>query len=207
MSPQLTVHNAQLSTATVQINTLTISGKQLTLAVFRQLREEPLLSDEGTLRGIPWGAVNYHPDKCADADEHLHVVWQEGDQLHRARVDAPRHTYFLAEDAYEFIQAGCCLNAHGNLDEWRRYKWNDGRMRGSGIRFEVDGMNCETAGEPLRRVAFGINPADHKCRTQEDYEKHLQWLREDIAQERERRARVDAHWKAFGDLPQLFIAV
>lgn len=83
---QLTVHNAQITTATVQVKTLTISGKQVTLAVFRQLPEEPLISDDGHLNGVPWGVVNYHPDKCADGPRHGHVVWQRGQELLRSAV-------------------------------------------------------------------------------------------------------------------------
>lgn len=85
MPKQLTVHNATITTAAVEVRTLTISGKQVTLAVFRQLREEPLIAPDGTLNGVPWGYVNYHPDKC-EGDSHLHVVWQRGDELLRASV-------------------------------------------------------------------------------------------------------------------------
>lgn len=90
--PQLTVHNAQISTATVEIKTLTISGKQVTLAVFRQLIEQPLIASDGTLNGVPWGTVNYHPDKCSSDDpRHWHVVWQDGGELRRSRVDTVLH--------------------------------------------------------------------------------------------------------------------
>jgi hypothetical protein len=83
---QLTVHNATITTASVEVKTLTISGKQVTLAVFRQLREEQLIGEDGRLLGEPWGFVNYHPDKC-EATDHLHVVWQRGDDLLRSRID------------------------------------------------------------------------------------------------------------------------
>jgi hypothetical protein len=84
--PVLTVHNAEVKTAAVEIKTLTISGKQVTLAVFRQLKEELLIADDGTLNGVPWGTVNYHPDKCGDKAEHWHVVWQKGLELRRSAV-------------------------------------------------------------------------------------------------------------------------
>lgn len=86
--PALTVHNAEIKTAAVEIRTLTISGKQVTLAVFRQLREEPLLAEDGTLNGVPWGTVNYHPaaKQCDDLAEHWHVVWQKGSDLLRSTV-------------------------------------------------------------------------------------------------------------------------
>ncbi|WP_328449896.1 hypothetical protein OG780_19410 [Streptomyces sp. NBC_00386] len=84
---QLTTQNATITTATVEVKTLTISGKQVTLAVFRQLREEPVISSDGTLNGEPWGTVNYHPDKCGDEPDHWHVVWQSGGELLRSLVD------------------------------------------------------------------------------------------------------------------------
>lgn len=86
MSPPLNVQNAQVSTAKVEIKTLTISGKQVTLAVFRQLIEEQLIAENGRLKGVAWGTVNYHPDKCHDDDPHWHVVWQLGNELRRSKV-------------------------------------------------------------------------------------------------------------------------
>lgn len=85
MPTPLTVHNAEIHTATVEIKTLTVSGKQVTLAVFRQLQKEPLMGQGGALRGVPWGYVNYHP-QCVEVDRypHWHVVWQKGAEL---RVD------------------------------------------------------------------------------------------------------------------------
>lgn len=87
MPKQLTTQNATITTAAVEVKTLTISGKQVTLAVFRQLRREKLIADDGTLNGVPWGYVNYHPDKCADERAHRHLVWQQGEDLLRASVD------------------------------------------------------------------------------------------------------------------------
>jgi len=86
---QLTAHNAVITTASVEIKTLTVSGRQVTQALFRQLREEKLIAEDGTLNGVPWGYVNYHPDKCGDhSDTHQHFVWQVGNELRRSRVNA-----------------------------------------------------------------------------------------------------------------------
>lgn len=96
---QLTPQNATITTATIQVQALTIGKKQVTLAVFRQLQETSLIKDDGTLLGEPWGIVNYHPDKCADAPAHLHVVWQYGDELRRSAVKMPgvgRHSHPVA---------------------------------------------------------------------------------------------------------------
>ncbi|WP_328839841.1 hypothetical protein [Streptomyces europaeiscabiei] len=32
---------------------------------------------DASLSGEPWGRINYHPAKCADEKEHIHVVWQQ----------------------------------------------------------------------------------------------------------------------------------
>lgn len=88
MPKQLTTQNATITTVAVEVKALTIGGKQVTLSVFRQLQEEALISSEGTLNGVPWGYVNYHPDRCGDDRRtHWHVVWQHGEELRRARVD------------------------------------------------------------------------------------------------------------------------
>lgn len=89
MSKILTTQNAQITTVIVAVETITISGKQVTLSVFRQLREKPILADDFTLNGTPWGVVNYHPDKCGDQEQHIHVVWQSGSDLYRSKVFAP----------------------------------------------------------------------------------------------------------------------
>jgi hypothetical protein len=85
----LTVQNAEIKTASVELKTLTVSGKQVTLAVFRQLREEELINYDGTLNGVAWGVVNYCPQgagKCLHR-AHWHVVWQSGTDLLRDTVE------------------------------------------------------------------------------------------------------------------------
>jgi hypothetical protein len=88
---RITTKEATIRTAVVEIKSLTISGKQMTLAVFRQLQKTALMDwQTGKLRGLPWGTVNYHAD-CMDwtynrgwnliGQPHLHVVWQKGDEL------------------------------------------------------------------------------------------------------------------------------
>lgn len=89
--PPLTPQSAEITTATVEIKALTVNGKQVTLAVFRQLYEQPLFNTRTwKAHGTPWCRVNYHPDRC-DRDDipHEHVVWQKGDELRRARINEP----------------------------------------------------------------------------------------------------------------------
>ena len=118
MTKQLTTQNAVITTAAVEVKTLTISGKQVTLAVFRQLKEEPLIAEDGTLRGEPWGAVNYHPDRCSSAPKHQHVVWQKGTELRRATIEgAPNFDrvsegrYRASADSYRSVTANRYLMA------------------------------------------------------------------------------------------------
>lgn len=92
MPTPLTVHNAEIRTATVEIKTLTLTGKQVTLAVYRQIPEKPLVDEDGHMRGEPWGWVNHCPDKgCANARSHRHFVWLDGDQLRRAAETPPTY--------------------------------------------------------------------------------------------------------------------
>jgi hypothetical protein len=93
----LLVEQVAVSTVTVEIKTLTLGRKQMTLSVFRQLPRRSIFDpEECLLRGTPWGRVNYFwAGGCAtfvDNDcryyspDHLHVVWQDGPKLFRACV-------------------------------------------------------------------------------------------------------------------------
>ena len=94
------VKDASVKTVAVEIRTLTISNKQVTLALFRQIKEESVLDwDTGGLCGIPWGTVNYHVGCDDDAySGHIHVVWQKGDELRRDVVNPLQHLeWYLRE--------------------------------------------------------------------------------------------------------------
>lgn len=116
---QLTPQNATITTATIQIQALTIGKKQVTLAVFRQLREQPLIAEDGTLTGEPWGVVNYHPDKC-NHDDHWHVVWQRDTELLRAWV-SKRPDFDPANSRYQsdpFTGAAVSRYVTSHVLEW-----------------------------------------------------------------------------------------
>lgn len=95
----ISVEEVRIQSATVEIKILTVAGKQMTLAVFRQLPEEPLV-DYGHVKllGKPWGRVNYHVG-CEGYDDldHIHVVWQEDKELRRSVVQSHRE-YSAAAD-------------------------------------------------------------------------------------------------------------
>jgi hypothetical protein len=200
VTAQLTTHNAQITTATVEVKTLTISGKQVTLAVFRQLREEKLIDEAGNLNGTPWGSVNYCPPKC-QGGIHLHVVWQRGEELLRATV---RPLYygagFYSEGADAYVQAAFCANSHRLPDGMSRRRDPDDSTEWC-IGFEMDRIQCITAGEPKWA-------SNHECNLDLDQERN--WVAADVAAEIVRRGRVRARWDVLNDrqqTPQLFIAV
>jgi hypothetical protein len=89
----ITVEEASLTTMSVEIKSLIVSGKQMTLSVFRQLLRAPLIDDKtGELRGVPWGFVNYfwkdnEQRRWNSQQARLHVVWQQGDRLYRDLVE------------------------------------------------------------------------------------------------------------------------
>ncbi|MEU4807415.1 hypothetical protein [Actinosynnema sp. NPDC023587] len=138
--PPLTVRNAAITTASVEIKTLTVSGKQVTLAVFRQLREVPVVTDEGMLAGQPWGVVNYHPDKCANMSEHWHVVWQDGEDLRRSFVTVvPVYQTFWSEDGDRFVTS--CVH---DLITTGRTPYFQGKPPVERLLNQYDGINVDT---------------------------------------------------------------
>ncbi|HEU5230956.1 MAG TPA: hypothetical protein VFU49_24255 [Ktedonobacteraceae bacterium] len=43
---QITAQEATIKTASIEVKVLTLNGKQMTLSVFRQLKDERLVNDE-----------------------------------------------------------------------------------------------------------------------------------------------------------------
>jgi hypothetical protein len=79
----ISTREATIKTVGVAIRSLTVSSKQVTMGLFRQLELEPLVdAATGALNGVPWGRVNYFWGDCRN--DHLHVVWQKGEELRRA---------------------------------------------------------------------------------------------------------------------------
>lgn len=205
MTRILNTQNAQITTATVQVQTLTISGKQVTLSVFRQLREHTLMFADASLTGVPWGYVNYHPDKCGSDDEHLHVVYQSGDDLYRSRVDRPSWAgkYFWSDGADQAIQGRYCENGHqrpkwlDRVDIWNEEE--DGRYDASA--FTIGGVQCQA--KPV--YMYHHSPAD--CMSKTQAKKAWDGLEAEVAEEAEARKALRKRWAELSALPHLFIAV
>lgn len=85
----ITVEQAELKTASVEIRHVVVNARKMTLSVFRQIPEEDILVLEGggwRLAGVPWGLVNYFWGSM-NANRH-HVLWQKGKELRRSLVVA-----------------------------------------------------------------------------------------------------------------------
>lgn len=147
MPKQLTAQTATITTAAVEVKTLTVSGKQVTLAVFRQLREEPLIADDGTLNGVPWGYVNYHPDKCG-GDSHWHFVWQRSEELLRSRVQKQASfdewnsddREFDSDDTGAYVEALVSEWLHGRRDDCPLDRENRSSAFSKWCKFKIAGL-------------------------------------------------------------------
>lgn len=204
MPSQLTTQNASITTAVVEVKALTISGKQVTQSVYRQLREAPLVDYEGTLNGVAWGYVNHCPErkfwdversewKPCNSGKHLHVVWQRDGELRRSRVVPPARWpqphWSDVTDAY--VQALFCANCH-------KYPASVTSGYGSSVAFEYNGTRC--------KASYPTGHRSDECTTDRLAELADE-LSDDIGREHDRRARHKAVWQTLNQLPQLFIAV
>jgi hypothetical protein len=130
----ITAHEATINTATVEIKTLAISGKQVTLSVFRQLPEGLVWETEReddvgffhredvTIWGIVryyWGE-QYSPPKDYET---FHVLFQEGDRLYRCFVSGDGPDYFPASSHLKArMRWGFDYETSPNeRSAWRRY--------------------------------------------------------------------------------------
>jgi hypothetical protein len=210
MAKQLTVHNATITTAAVEVKTLTISGKQVTLAVFRQLREEQLVADDGTLNGQPWGYVNYHPDKCDSGPEHLHVVWQRGSDLLRSRVDVPWAAELEHPAAQAYAEA---LIAEGAtvghpLPIEMAIRGSNSLHKAGSVRLTYKGVEFVGEVRPVFAEAYqhGANHTQLQELERQLFEEHGA-EGSDGYLDRLPVAGYQRAWRMLNELPQLFIAV
>ena len=144
----ITVQDAAIRTATVEVRSLVISGRQLTLSVFRQLPERDLIAsvdERPALTGQPWGLVNYF---WGDQDRtDLHVVWQDGDRLYRDLIprDAQRHRLYrewrmeIGDDIGNWFIASVAEGAISPYDAERAMRKDmNGIQRLRGVYFDME---------------------------------------------------------------------
>ena len=117
------VSHAELHTATVELKMITVDQRQMTLSVFRQIPQQPIIDGKTfKLNGVPWGWVNYFwpeikfPYSPVVLGKKVQVVWQKGTALYRAVVFALPATLTLdklAQDGRRYLS---------NTPNWMPYQ-------------------------------------------------------------------------------------
>lgn len=211
MATHPTASNTTVESSVVQIRTLNVGSKQMTQGIFRQLIEAPAINTQGRVQGQPWGIVNYHPDRCDDATEHLHVVWQLGDQLRRGFVLAPEHAYLHHPLVAEYVTARIHEGArretsraeHGDLRIYR-----DVAAREISASVYVRGVRFAGAVRPLALSIFDRAGYDDQAeRLLADFEDAYQRPLRSAAEVADLlpAEAYTAAWRELSSLPQLFI--
>ena len=96
------IKDATIRTVAVEIKSLTVEGRQVTLSVFRQFDGEDVVDFETlTLKGKIWGRVNYHVDCKGLPSNHIHLVWQKGDELRRDCVFGNSNRAYYRQETRE----------------------------------------------------------------------------------------------------------
>lgn len=202
--PKLTVQNAEIKTATVEVRTLTLSGKQVTLSVFKQIEEENLFDQTGDFAGEPWGRVNYCPGKCSERP-HLHALWQKGNELRRTTA-YPDRCRGLGQDAGE---AAAIAAIHDQ--RWARNPNSDLEVLGS-VAVRASGLFDPSGSEHVATfdfegVRFGIAlPQGATSANPPPNAKDRSW-RQELAELSSAAATFKRNFAKVSALPQLFIAV
>lgn len=250
-----------IEAATVSINTLRINDKQVTLDLFRQLKEAVLINHDGSLAGSPWGLVNYHQKRCDKLEEHAHVVWQLDDQLRQDTIQPPRWEPYGSATCDALVFAAGTMERlpsrpfgtppkdpvrprqsrpswprraarailmllqpppdpvqappeepeepeeparfRGNTPEFGGWGDHDGVDEWTFRLIDINGIECRAK---LRNSFLGGPElmAEHSAA---DLAALAAQVKDEVAAEKERRAKHEARWAEILDLPQLFIAV
>lgn len=89
----ISTKQAVIKTAAIEIKSLQINAKQVTLAVFRQMDIKRILDYENLkINGFVWGRVNYCAEKhinnhFAPQDNiHIHIIWELEGKLFRDTI-------------------------------------------------------------------------------------------------------------------------
>lgn len=201
-----TGENIAIETAAVQIRTLSIGAKTMTQGIYRQLPDQEVINTAGQINGTPWGVVNQHNGDC-NGNEHLHVIWQLGDQLRKDYVLGPEDARFehpaAARYAMAFIAEGA---TQFDIDSPLRAYRSREAPGGATARFSVVGMQF-LANIPLRFLSaweHGLNDLSDLRASAMEYSGTELVPSAEVA----KLLPVDAYkasWRTLDELPQLFI--
>lgn len=143
----LTVREAQVTTAVVEIKTIVVGGRQMTKALFQQLLEEEIIDYAGAcFVGVPWGRVNWHPDGCAKDAPHQHIVWQKGSELRRAKVrpyDWNRPVVWGEPERYVIAAGRLGEDGRWCPPSWARFRSDRWTFEFEGLRWACDISNAK----------------------------------------------------------------
>lgn len=195
----LTAHNATIKTASVEIKTLSVEGKQITLALFRQIIAEDIFDCEhGLLRGVGWGHVRYLLPEDTRPTQAINLVWQKGDQLRRCILRRELWPDWDRAEANKFLKDPVEHHYHKKIARTIRTAWRD---------YWVDDD------VPTEFVPESLYIADDlkKRREQKRLEDYVAAVRRDLAPKMAHIVNICEAYRrvavALFDLPQLFIAV
>jgi hypothetical protein len=234
MRRTISTTEATLQTATIEVRVITLSSKQMTLSVFRQLQEEdPLDRDTFALRGVLWGQVNYFWGHCQP--DHLHVVWQKEQELRRACVQdwhGSDQLELLKRQAADLVRVDLLFQCLAGWEPSWDISWHGGgttvRCTREGRKFAVDLSTgiCQvfpTKGKGSRwalpetpeQKAERIQTAREKIRAEiaqvTDCVDQEEFYRTVLVPHFRALAALEEAWRAryeeLAALPQLFIAV
>jgi hypothetical protein len=216
---------ATLKTLSVTIQSLSVNSKQMTLAVFRQLPELTIHTDEGKLLdGITlWGCVRYAIKDSAS----FWIVCQKDDILYRAALPSKYHR----DGPYKCpIKSGTFLKKGSKYGERRYADYAFDKHKAichqleeslkndsTTTHFSVpnilnDEGKCALWYDPKHSLEYPVYLSKEEAKTfLVHYQKAIAELDKFIAgmlkAEQELSDRVDALRTTLQNLPQLFIAV
>jgi hypothetical protein len=131
---QATVH-----TATVDVKIMRLGKKQVTLSVFRRIHQKSILRPgklKPSLRGIPWGRVNY-TWKGNEEFVAYHIVWERNSRLFR--MGLPVIETLDCKGRIYATMGGGFFRAIGLKEMWRNHEnreYSDADLKELGL--EID---------------------------------------------------------------------
>jgi hypothetical protein len=199
MAKKILAKEAIVRPAKVELQIISISGKQMTLAVFRQLEVENVINSELQIQGKLWGRVNYCWSICDRSPSHIHVIWQKDDELRQCVI--PKEWWYSCykdrcENEFE-IQAGKeFTNKLVGLKE--------------AFQFYKDQANRGETWEQFRYHCWYPNAKEISI-TKDQFNKISSLLKETDEKVKKQKEEIENRYrsviKIINNLPQLFIAV
>ena len=108
-------------TNTVEIKSLVVNSKEMTLSVFMQIKEENIIDDGLQLKGEPWGLVNIRLFGNKEAEPY--ILWQKGTELRRCLAEPNWNSFFTSEFEYKTYVQHFSSDHYKNWPEYERREW------------------------------------------------------------------------------------